>query len=153
MANPEWENYKPTPPYPKGELFYVACPYSHKDKAVMVERWEKVNKFAAKLMAKGWYIYSPISHTHPIAVVGDLPRGWDFWHGYDTCMISRANGLIVFMIDGWKESTGVQAEIKLAKDYQIPVSYYDENGEWVSTESDYTKEGSGCCGGSCGCST
>lgn len=140
MANPEWDNYDPYPKM-KGELLYIACPYSHKDPAVMVERWNKVNKFAAKLMAKGWYIYSPISHTHPIAVVGDLPRGWDFWHGYDTCMISRANGLIVFMIDGWKESVGVQAEIELAKKYEIPVSYYDENGEWQATDVyDYTEK-------------
>lgn len=138
MANPEWDNYDPYPKM-KGELVYLASPYSHKDKAVMEERFRKVNKVAAKLMTMGMHVFAPISHTHPIALEGELPKGWDFWEAYDTAMISRCTSLIVVMLDGWKESVGVQAEIKIAKQYELPVSYVDENGTWQKTEYDYPK--------------
>ncbi len=107
------------------ELAYLAVPYSHKDRAVIVERFNAVNKVAAKLMASGQYVFSPISHTHPIADAGDLPRGWEFWDGYDRVMISACDKLIVLQLDGWKESIGVQAEIKIATELGIPIEYID----------------------------
>ena len=108
-------------------LIYLAAPYTHKERAVMVERFEKINAVAAKLMAKNRYVFSPISHTHPIADAGTLPRGWSFWEGYDRTMLSRCNRLYVLMLDGWEDSTGVQAEIKIAVEYNIPTCYIDEN--------------------------
>lgn len=108
-----------------GELIYLACPYSDPDPAVMVARFDAVNRVGARLMAEGKYIFSPISHTHPLAVVGSLPRGWDYWEGYDKCMISRCSKLIVLKLDGWVKSTGVNAEVKIAKEMGIPVEYLD----------------------------
>lgn len=48
----------------KGELIYLAAPYSHKSKKVMSQRFLRINKVAAVIMGKGYYLYSPISHTH-----------------------------------------------------------------------------------------
>lgn len=107
----------------KVELIYVACPYTHFNEQIMFERFRAVNRFSAKLMGEGKYVFSPISHTHPIRLEGKLPPGWDFWEGYDRRMIACCNKLIVLCIDGWKESTGVQAEIKIAKEMGIPVEY------------------------------
>jgi hypothetical protein len=94
----------------------------------MVERFLRINKVAARYVADGEYIYSPISHTHPIAEAanGTLPRGWDFWGGYDRTMILCCDRLLVLQIDGWKESTGVQAEIKIAEEMEIPIEYIFE---------------------------
>ena len=108
------------------KLIYLACPYSHPDKTVMEDRFNRVNKVAAKLMATGNYIFSPISHTHPIACAGNLPRGWEYWNGYDTEIISNCGKVIVLMLEGWDKSTGVQAEIKLAEQFNIPVEYISE---------------------------
>ena len=138
MANPEWENYDPYP-HNKGDLIYLATPYTHVDKTVMVDRFNRVNKVAAKIMEQGKYVFSPISHTHPIAEAGVLPRGWDFWSDYDRVMISRCTCLYVLMIDGWKESKGVQAEIELAKHYDLPVVYIDEDLVIEEIVCDYTK--------------
>ncbi len=110
-----------------GNLIYLATPFTHSDKAVMDERFKRVNAVAAKLMARGDYVFSPISHTYPIALSGDLPHGWDFWAGYDDVMISRCTSVFVLILDGWKESKGVTAEIQLAKKYDIPVVFIDEN--------------------------
>jgi hypothetical protein len=107
------------------KLIYLACPYSHKDPAVKVQRFEAVNKVAAKLMAEGNYIFSPISHTHPIALAGSLPGGWDYWEGYDRTIIACCCKIIVLRLPGWELSTGVQAEIKIGQELGIPVEYID----------------------------
>lgn len=109
-----------------GELIYLACPYSHKDSEIQKQRFLQVNEVAAKLMAEGHYLFSPISHTHPIAEAGSLPRGWQYWEGYDREMIKHCKCLVVVTLDGWKESTGVQAEIKIAEEMGIPVEFYNQ---------------------------
>lgn len=108
-------------------LIYLAAPYSHKDRSVMVERFLRINKVAAKLMERKAFVFSPISHTHPIADAGTLPRGWEFWEEYDTIMISRCTGMFVLTIDGWQESKGVTAEIKIAQKLGLPIDYINED--------------------------
>lgn len=106
-------------------LVYLACPYTHKDRAVRVSRFNAANEAASKLMLGGAYVFSPISHTHPIAEAGGLPLGWDFWEGFDRAYIGHSRKLIVLRIEGWKESTGVRAEIVIAQEAGIPVEYID----------------------------
>ena len=108
-------------------LIYLATPYSHEDATVREMRFKEVNKCAASLMGSGMHIFSPISHTHPIAVEGDLLKGWEFWEKYDRKMLASCDGVIVLQQDGWKESTGVQAEIKIAEELGIPVEYIEHN--------------------------
>lgn len=115
----------------KPELIYLACPYSYKDSdpakvlAVKEERFQAVNKVGARLMAEGKYIFSPISHTHPIAMAGSLPGGWDYWEGYDRRMLVCCDRIIVLKLPGWEQSTGVQAEIKIGAELGLPVEYID----------------------------
>lgn len=106
-------------------LVYLACPYSHPDAAIREQRFHAVNKVAAKLMSQGSHIFSPISHTHPIAVAGGLPLGWDYWQAYDRAIMSACGKMIVLMLDGWKESTGIAGEIVLAKEFGIPVIFME----------------------------
>jgi len=109
-----------------GKLIYLAAPYTHADRAIMVDRFNRINAVAAKIMARGEYVFSPISHTHPIADAGTLPRGWEYWKGYDTVMVSRCTKLYVLMLEGWTVSVGVNAEIDLADKLNIPIVYIDE---------------------------
>jgi hypothetical protein len=76
-----------------GHLIYLACPYSDPDPAVMEKRFEAANMVALSLMIQGQHVFSPISHCHPLAQLGGLPRGWDFWKKYDSTMISRCEEL------------------------------------------------------------
>jgi len=113
----------------RAELIYLACPYTHKEHYMMVARHMLVNAVAAKLMASGKYVFSPISHTHPIAEAGangnPLPRGWDYWEGYDRRILSCCDRIIVLRLPGWETSTGVQAEIKIGQEMGMPVEYVD----------------------------
>ena len=109
----------------KGKLTYLACPYSHADPATKEARFEAANKASAKLMKDGHLVFSPISHTHPIALAGELSGDWHFWKDYDTAFIEASKELIVLKEDGWQESVGVQAEIKIAEELSIPVTYLE----------------------------
>lgn len=109
----------------KGELLYLACPYLHKDWNVVLERVKQVNKLAGALINEGFYIYSPISHSHPIAQEVDLPGDWNFWQGFDRVMIKACKGLLVFKLPGWEQSVGVNAEIQIAKELGLPIEYID----------------------------
>lgn len=107
------------------EFIYLATPYTHTNHQIMVARFNMVNKVAAKLMSEGKYIFSPISHSHPIAEAGDLPRGWQYWAGYDRRILKICNKIIVLKLPGWDISTGVQAEIQIGNELGIPVEYID----------------------------
>ncbi|WP_265822537.1 DUF1937 family protein [Geovibrio ferrireducens] len=93
---------------------YLAIPYTHEDENIRQYRFEVANEIAAKLMKEGDFVYSPISHSHPLVRYG-LPVEWDFWADYDTTFIEWADALYVVAIDGWQTSTGVTAEIKIAQ--------------------------------------
>lgn len=104
-------------------LTYLATPYSHPGKAVRQSRFEVVNAVAARLIGEGYLIYSPISHSHPIALAGQLPTGWDYWERYDRLILSVCSQLIVVCQNGWSESVGVKAEIDTAREIGLPVSF------------------------------
>lgn len=109
-------------------LIYLAVPYSHPDPAVRQERFEKVNSMAARLMQAGYLIFSPISHTHPIALAGGLPTGWEYWQAYDRAVLKSCSAMLVYALHGWRESKGVAGEIAIAQELGIPVRYVDEYG-------------------------
>jgi hypothetical protein len=109
----------------KNKIVYLATPYTSKDSAVKEERVRKVNEVAAKLINKGEIIFSPISMAHPIAVVGGLPGNWEFWDEFDRAYLNCCCKMYVLMLDGWEESTGVQAEIKIAEEFGLEIEYLD----------------------------
>jgi hypothetical protein len=101
-------------------LIYLAVPYSHKDPKVKEQRFQMANRASAILMGRGDYVFSPISHTHPIALAGNLPGGFEFWEGYDRTMLKCCDVLYVLKIDGWETSVGVTAERRIARELGIP---------------------------------
>lgn len=109
-------------------LTYLAVPYSHPDPSIRVERFEKVNMLAAKLMQSGYLVFSPISQSHPIAEAGKLPTNWEYWEAYDRAILSACSALLVYALPGWRESKGVAGEIAIAAELGIPVRYVDDDG-------------------------
>lgn len=105
-------------------MIYLASPYTHADPAVREERFQAVCRAAAELMRRGECVLSPIAHSHPIAAHG-LPTTWEFWERLDREHLKRCDELVVLMLDGWKESRGVQAEIRIARELGKPVRFLD----------------------------
>ncbi len=107
-------------------MIYLASPYSHPDEAVRVERFRQAARAAGKLMAAGCFVFSPISHTHPIAVECELPTGWEFWERYDRLHIASCSCVVVLILKGWDESAGVKAEMKIAAELGKPVRWMSQ---------------------------
>lgn len=111
------------------ELIYIASPYSHKAMSVMRDRFDAVCDYAGRLMQLGHVVYSPIAHSHPIAMRTGLPTDWDYWKTFDHAMITRSTSLMVLQLPGWDVSKGVTAEIQMAQALGIPVDYSGEEVE------------------------
>ena len=106
-------------------IIYLASPYTHNNPVVVKERFVAVCKCASFLMSRGFFIISPIAHTHPIVSYGDedLPGGWEYWETYDRLLIDRFDEVWVFQYPGWRESTGVQSEVSIAEGLGKTVQY------------------------------
>jgi len=119
---------------------YLACPYSDPEEAVRGRRFVQVSMCAAQLMQEGHNVFSPITHSHFIAQLGDLPQKWDFWRQIDFEYIERfAEEVWVLMLPGWEKSVGVRAETSYAEELGIPVKFLDPEAftlEWPEPEDD-----------------
>jgi hypothetical protein len=94
-------------------MIYLASPYSHPDPLVRQARFEAACQATADLVRAGHAAFSPIVHGHPLVRFG-LPTDWSFWQRFDIERIRRCDEVLVLQIDGWRESEGVRAEVKLA---------------------------------------
>lgn len=108
-----------------GCMIYLASPYSHPDPKVRQRRFEEVCVKAAELMKEGFVVFCPIAHTHPLTEYTDILAQKDhgFWLAQDFMFLKNCRLLFVYMIPGWKESYGVNAEIEFAIKHNIPVAY------------------------------
>jgi hypothetical protein len=62
-------------------------------------------KLAARLLVAGMRVYSPIAHTHPLAIYGHLdPKDHSIWLPFDETMMAKADVLLVAHMEGWKDS-------------------------------------------------
>jgi len=94
------------------ELVYLASPYSHKDPKVREERFVAACKAAAWLMKQGYAVFSPIAHSHSIAIHGDIDGlDCDFWLKQDMEMLKFCEKMVILTIDGWDTSKGVGVEM------------------------------------------
>lgn len=61
----------------KDEIIYLAIPYTWN----AMESFDVVNKVAGDLMKRGYIVFSPISHSHPISqhLGQNIQFDHDFW--------------------------------------------------------------------------
>jgi len=105
-------------------IVYLACPYAHPDPAVRNERYGTACRKAAQLMKLGFVVFSPLSHSAPIAEIGNIPAAnTEFWLKQDLPLLRLCDVVFVLALPGWEESTGLQAEIEEAKKRNIPVLF------------------------------
>lgn len=102
---------------------YLAIPYTGMEE----KSFETVNRIAGGLMSDGNLVFSPISHSHPIAELCDLPGDHDYWRAWnESFLVNWADEVHVVMVDGWLESSGVQWEIKRANELGLQVCLIGE---------------------------
>ena len=87
------------------------------------DRYQQVTVVAGKLMEQGYVVFSPITHSHPVARAYPLPCTWEFWQNQDFTFLSVCWKVFLLTLDGWQTSVGVTAEIAEAERLGIPVEY------------------------------
>ena len=113
---------------------YLAIPYTGMEEKSM----EVSTRVAAHLTKLGHYVISPITMSHPQSLVGDLPSDWEYWKGLDTWLISCCEEVWIVDVGMTKilESTGVQAEIEIAKNFNMPIKFIDADTLVMSNYED-----------------
>lgn len=113
---------------------YLATPYGHENMAVCVGRFEKVSTMAHRLMHEGYHVFSPISHSHPIAMLtNESHLDHAFWLDQDTAFLDWCDEVWVYCQPGWEESGGVDWEINWALEEGKPVKLINYETEEVKT--------------------
>lgn len=114
-----------THPLAQYRLCYLATPYSKYEKG-LYQAFEDACRISARLLTRGVKVYSPIAHTHPIAMHGGLdPLDHKIWLPFDEAMMRVADALVVAQMDGWRESYGVRHEITYFASECRPIVYLD----------------------------
>jgi len=103
-------------------MIYLASPYSHPNAQIREQRFHDACRTTAELMRAGHVVFSPIAHGHPICSHG-LPIDWTFWEQIDRAFIVRCEEMVVLTLDGWRDSEGVQAEIRIAMELEKTVRF------------------------------
>lgn len=103
-------------------LCYLATPYSKYKGGDLIAAFEDASRLAAELLATGVRVYSPIAHTHPLAIHGHLdPLDHSIWLPFDEAMMDAADCLIVAHMDGWQESYGIKHEVEFFEKADKPI--------------------------------
>lgn len=123
---------------------YLAIPYSGMEE----ESYKTANEVTVQLIHEGHIVFSPITHSHALSVEHKLPTNWEFWIEQDEAFVKWADVVYIVVLkeEGMKRidnSVGVQGEILIAQQNNIPVKYlfYNEsNNKWevINGEPNWT---------------
>jgi hypothetical protein len=106
-------------------LWYLATPYSKYPGGINAA-FELACSQAGLLMRHKVPVFSPIAHTHPIAINCDMdPLDHAIWLPSDEPMMRACTGLIMLRAESWESSYGMAVEMKAFQDAWKPVVFMD----------------------------
>lgn len=106
-------------------MIYLASPYSHDSARIMEERYRNAAAFTSRMMRAGHVIFSPIVYGHQLAEAQSLPTDAQWWKEFNETIIRACSDMWVLRLAGWEYSKGVQMEIALANELNMPLYYKD----------------------------
>lgn len=120
------------------KLCYLATPYTKFPGGIHIA-FVEASRFAAKLMEAGISVYSPIAHTHPLAIYGNVdPLNHNIWLPFDEAMMNVSDALLVAQMPTWEISKGIQMEIDHFEDAKKDIHYLPDDTSWL-TESQHLR--------------
>ena len=106
-------------------FWYLATPYS-KYPGGIEEAFRLACRATADLIRAGIRAYSPIAHTHPVAIHGGIdPYDHRIWLTADEPFMHAACGLIVLKAESWELSYGISEESKAFEKAGKPIVYME----------------------------
>jgi hypothetical protein len=105
-------------------MIYLASPYSHIDPEIELVRYRQITNIAGRLIDKGVVLFAPITQSVAVVKYSRVnSRGFDYWEKFDKEFVSLSDEVWVVVMPGWRESVGVQEEIRYAESLGKPVRY------------------------------
>lgn len=105
------------------QLVYLGSPYT-KYPTGIENAFVDIARITAKFVVEGVNVYSPICHTHPIAVYGNVdPKDHSIWLPFDEAMMNVCEALVVAKMESWSHSYGLAKEIDIFQKASKPVYY------------------------------
>jgi hypothetical protein len=106
-------------------MIYLASPYS-KFTEGQTTAFLDAAMLTGKLIKRGFDVFSPIVHGHPLAIYGGVPQ-FDaaLWERVNRPYLEWCDELYVATMPGWQESAGVAHEIKYFADNGLPIANVD----------------------------
>ena len=102
-------------------FYYLATPYS-KYPGGIERAFVDACRNAAVLVRAGVPVFSPIAHTHPVAMHGEIdPMDLSVWLEADRTFMDASKGIIVCMMKGWEVSEGIKHEIEYFRKSGKPI--------------------------------
>lgn len=105
-------------------IIYLASPYTHDDPIIRESRYLLAVRATAFLIRQECIVFSPIVHSHPVAVHldGDAMVS-AYWTQYNEPFMDMCSKMVVLQIAGWEGSRGVQREIAYFVKHNKPIRY------------------------------
>jgi Domain of unknown function (DUF1937) len=107
------------------KVIYFASPYSSSDIDVVNKRFESACKVVANLVSEGYVVFSPIIYGHTLVEWHKMPSDWEFWRKFCQSFLVKCDEMVVYKLEGWEDSKGVQAEIELANQLGLNITYIE----------------------------
>ena len=101
-------------------IWYLAHPY----KGDPVGNFEEANHMAATLIKHGVIVFSPVSHSHPIAKEGKMAHDDPMWYKFDHSFFQFCGGLI--MSGNWYNSQGCHYEKNCFEAAGKPIIHFED---------------------------
>jgi hypothetical protein len=93
-------------------LVYAASPYS-RYAGGLDQACDDVCEVVGRLIANGVRAFSPVAHSHTIAMASGVdPLDHKLWLDLDEAIAPQCHALVVIELDGWQESDGIAKEIR-----------------------------------------
>jgi hypothetical protein len=93
-------------------MIYLAGPYSHEKDLIRELRYKILTKIAAVMVKEGEVVFSPITNGVALGQEVEMPYDFQFWENYCIHILIRCNEIHIVRLKGWKQSTGVKAELE-----------------------------------------
>ena len=113
----------------KPGFYYFAHPYSAKTEEGRIANFELCCRRSIKLLLKGYNIFSPITHSHPIETASSemlrwpIDSRWQFWIDIDIAILEYVKFTGIILAPKWGTSKGCQRE------YNWFLSHCQPNGK------------------------
>jgi hypothetical protein len=111
-------------------MIYLASPYSHPAPRVRDRRFLLTCQALASALHAGYLVFSPVVHGNPLLGFG-LPREEGFWTELHRLYLEHCKEFWLLLLDGWEECVGVQGDLALARQLELPIRFVHLKSEEV----------------------